>query len=122
MKARLIAAAMQLVGVKNVDDKSSDEVLLSHLPNAGNAEKKAYLRKLATEVVDNFVLRREEIETALDNLLNAMDEEARIRRGQDESGHFICKFPGCDKTFAHNGKRLRDHEATHVAPVSVDDS
>lgn len=122
MKARLIAAAMQLVGVKNVDDKPSDEVLLSHLPNAGNAEKKAYLRKLATEVVDNFVLRREEIETALDNLLNAMDEEARIRRGQDESGHFICKFPGCDKTFAHNGKRLRDHEATHVAPVSVDDS
>ena len=113
---------MQLVGVKNVDDKSSDEVLLSHLPNAGNAEKKAYLRKLATEVVDNFVLRREEIETALDNLLNAVDEEARNWRGHDESGHFICKFPGCDKTFAHNGKRLRDHEATHVAPVSVDDS
>lgn len=113
---------MQLVGVKNVDDKPSDEFLPSHLPNAGNAEKKAYLRKLAAEVVDNFVLRREKIETALDNLLNAMDEEARNRREQDESGRFICKFPGCDKTFAHNGKRLRDPEATHEPPVSVDDS
>ena len=68
MKARLIAAAMQLVGVKNVDDKPSDEFLPSHLPNVGNAQKKAYLRKLAAEVVDNFVLRREKIETVLDNL------------------------------------------------------
>ena len=114
MKARLIGAAMQLVGMKNVEHTPTDEFLPPDLPNAGNTEKKGYIRKLATQVIDNLVIRREKVDTILYNLLTALEEEGSDLREQNDRGRFICKFPGCGKTFSHNGKRLRDHEATHI--------
>ena len=122
VKARIMAAAMQVVGMENVNDKPTGEFLQPDLPNAVNKEKKEYLRKIASQVIDNFVIRREKVEAILNSLLTAEEEEASNTREQTDSGRFICQFPGCGKTFAHNGKRMRDHEATHSAHVSVGDS
>ena len=119
VKARLMAAAMQVLGMENLEDTPRGEFFCPNLRDAGNVEEKDYLRKIASSVIDNFVLRREKVEALLERLLSAEREEAENRREQTEDGRFICKFPGCEKTFAHNGKLLRDHEATHNAPVIV---
>lgn len=121
-KARLMAAAMQVVGMENLKDTPRGEFFYPNLHDAGNSEKKEYLRKIASHVIDKFVIRREKVEAILNSLLSAEEEEASNRREQTDNGRFICQFPGCDKTFAHNGKRTRDHEATHNAPVSDGES
>lgn len=119
VKARLMAAAMQVLGMEDLQDTPRGEFFHPNLRDAVTGEKKEYLRKVASRVIDEFVVRKEKVEAILDNLLSAEEEEANNRREQTENGRFICPFPGCGKTFAHNGKRMRDHEATHNAPVSV---
>ena len=122
MKARLIAAAVHELGMKGISDTPTGEFFHPNLPEASLMEKKDYIRNIASRVVDGYVIRRENIEAIFDNLLAAEQEEARNRRNQTEDGRFICPFPGCGKTFAANGKRMRDHEYTHHPPSSSSDS
>ena len=35
-----------------------------------------------------------------------------MQDGKTENGRCMCVLTGCGKTFAHNGKRKRDHEST----------
>ena len=37
----------------------------------------------------------------------------------DENGRYSCRFDGCHKTFAYNGKSRKDHGASHDPPVVV---
>ena len=37
----------------------------------------------------------------------------------DENGRYPCRFDGCHKTFAYNGKSRKNHEASHDPPVVV---
>ena len=48
----------------------------------------------------------------------AKEEEAR---SQTNDGRYICFYPGCGKTFASRGKRMRDHEATHNQQIPSSD-
>ena len=41
------------------------------------------------------------------------------RQQVDENGRFPCRFPGCSKTYAVDGKRRKDHEASHDPPVVI---
>lgn len=122
VKARLMTATMQVLGMEDLQDTPRGEFFQPNLHDAVTCEKKEYLRKVASRVIDEFVVRKEKVEAIPDNLLSAEEEEANNRREQTENGRFICPFPGCGKTFAHNGKRMRNHEATHNAPVSVVES
>ena len=41
-------------------------------------------------------------------------------KNKNADTRFKCKFPGCDKTYKYDGKRKREHEASHgLPPVSV---
>ena len=79
-------------------------------------QHKALLKKIASQVVDTFILQKDKTDTLLQNVLT--EEEFEIARNgeQTEEGRFICRFPGCRKTFAHNGKWRANHEATHNMP------
>lgn len=122
LKARLIAAAMQVLGMENLKDTPRGEFFHPNLHDAMDGEKKEYLRKIASRVVDKFVVRREKVEAIFNSLLSAEEEEANNRREQTDTGRYICQFPGCGKTFAHNGKRMRDHESSHNAPAQIYES
>lgn len=39
----------------------------------------------------------------------------------NEDGRYPCRAPGCSATFAHCGKRRRDHESKHNPPVTISD-
>ena len=41
------------------------------------------------------------------------------RQQVDENGRYPCRFPGCKKTYSFDGKRRKDHEASHDPPVVV---
>ena len=122
IKARLIASAVHELGMNNLSDSPTGEFCQPNLPEASDIEKKEYLHKVASRVVDSYVIRRENVESIFNSLLAAEEDEASNRRNQTDDGRFICNFPGCGKTFKVNGKRLRDHESTHNPPISTSDS
>ena len=122
VKARLMAAAVHELGMADMCDSPKGEFCNPNLPEASNMEKKEYVRKLASRVVDSYGIRRENVEAISNNLLAAEEEEASNQRDQADDGRFICFFPGCGKTFAVNGKRMKDHESTHSIPITHSDS
>lgn len=92
--------------MNNLSDSPTGEFCQPNLPEASDIEKKEYLRKVASRVVDSYVIRRENVESIFNALLAAGEEEASNRRNQTDDGRFICNFPGCGKTFKFNGKRM----------------
>ena len=108
--------------MNDISDSPSGEFSLPDLYKAGNMEKKEYVRKIATHIVDDYVIRRENVEKIFNSLLAAEAAEQQDTRCQTENGRYICFFPGCDKTFASRGKRMKDHEATHDQQIPSSDS
>ena len=112
VESRLIASAMEELAINCIDDLPDESVLPSTLKNATKKEKRAFLEKLSTAAVDNYVLRKEKTDQLLQKTRNAHNYESR-ERGMSNDGRFKCHFPGCCKTYRFDGKRRRDHEATH---------
>lgn len=70
-----------------------------------------FLRFVIDETKDKRIL--EDIKQ-----LKVQDEELQK---VNEDGSYPCRAHGCSTTFAHNGKRRRDHEANHDPPVVIPD-
>lgn len=117
VEARLIAAAMEMLGMERLSDKPTKNEVPEGLHNESKVTQKLFLRKIASLVVDKYVIHSEQLETFLAKMLSIEEHQVEMAREQGEDGRFACRFPGCNKTFAYNGKRLRDHEAQHNPPV-----
>ena len=92
IKARLIASALHELGMNNLSDRPTGEFCQPNLPEASDIEKKEYLHKVASRIVDSYVIRRENLESIFNSLLAAEEEEASNRRNQTDDGRFICNF------------------------------
>lgn len=115
VEARIIAAALTLLGMNTIGDKKTTKDVLKDNPT--EEEKKIYLHRISTLIVDTYVIDSER-NKSLENEVKAMQEQEQ-RVVQDAFGRFPCQFPGCDKSFAHNGKRKKDHEDTHNQPFTA---
>lgn len=80
IKAKLVASAVHELGMNSLSDSPTGELCLPNLPEASEIEKKEYLDKLACRVVDDYVIRRENVESIFNSLLAAEEEEASNRR------------------------------------------
>lgn len=100
-----------------LNDKPTTNEFPEGLIHESKAKQKLYLRKIASMVVDKYVIQNEQMENFLAKVLSIEGYQAEIAREQREDGRFVCRFPGCDKSFAFNGKRIRDHEAQHDSQV-----
>lgn len=111
--ARLLAAAMEILGMKSMSDIPDNNFVPVNIEQFNSVEKKACLRKIAEAVVDKYVIKKEKVQALLKAVLAVEEKQAILQDGKTDNGRFICRFPECGKTFAHNGKRKRDHESTH---------
>jgi len=109
LEARIIAATLKVLGMQSIDDKPTEN---KYSGNDNTKTKKDYLRTIATKVVDTYIIDQERNQY--------MAESVRAIQQQEEQpnaeGRFLCRFPGCEKTFANTGKRRKDHEASHSPP------
>ncbi|XP_028404057.1 uncharacterized protein LOC114526731 isoform X1 [Dendronephthya gigantea] len=116
VEARIIAAAMHLLGMQKIDEEPSKHKF-STTASASLQERKSYLNNISSLVIDEFVIdqrRNSDVEESV----NSIQEDLQT----DIHGRFPCRAPGCTKTFAHAGKLRTDHEAKHNPPVSLRDS
>lgn len=121
VETRIIAAALKILGLNSLDPK--EKPTKNVFPNQEDAstkqEKKHYLRKIATLVVDEFVIDQERNRKIMQSV-QLLEREQQVKEQEIEAeGRYPCRSPGCTKTFAHDGKLRRDHEARHNPPVVI---
>ena len=89
--------------------------------NVTKQAKKACLRKIASIVVDDYVVDQERNENIMCSG-QVIQYERHAREHQvNVQGRYPCRSLGCSKTFAHDGKLRRDHELKHNPPVVIDE-
>ena len=76
-----------------------------------------YLKKVASIVVDEYVVDKNRNEDILRHVQQMEKSKTNAQRNSD--GRYRCRARGCGKTFAHDGKLRRMHEANHNPPVDV---
>lgn len=114
VEARIIAAALKMLGMKSIDDKPTANTF-----SGGDSDergKRDYLRNIASTIVDTHVIDKNRNNYMVDSVRN-IEQEQEV---PNEQGRFVCRFPGCTKSFAHAGKVRKDHEAMHDPPFVAD--
>lgn len=103
VNARLIAAALNELGMSDISDSPKGEFSQPNLPEVSNMEKKDYVRKIATHIVDGYIIRRENVENIFNNLLPAeAAEEEEVRQQTD--WHIYLFFPRLWQNLCIKGK------------------
>eukprot|EP00794_Sanderia_malayensis_P012437 gene12437-13723_t len=108
VKARVIPAALKLLDLTSVDGLPTQCTIITVNEKSTKAGKKNFLHSLASEIVDKFILRAEQVEQTLEKI-----ETEREHEKQKGQKNFNCRFPGCNKIFKYDGKTRKEHEATH---------
>eukprot|EP00794_Sanderia_malayensis_P020985 gene20985-23038_t len=107
VNARIIAAFLDHLGMKDMDDEIPEN-LIKEVESLSKHEKRKFFHALCTDVVSKFLLQPErdagifEKQSYEDWLQNVNPKTA--------DGRFMCRFKGCEQTFQCNGKRRLEHE------------
>lgn len=113
VESRVLAAAIELLGMTTLEDEKPTKNLLPIPDGATSDAKKSYLRRIATLVVDSYIIDRHRNEKKRQSVAINQYEAAARQQELTADGRFRCRAPGCRRTFAHDGKLRRDHEAGH---------
>lgn len=118
--ARIICAAFHVLGMNNTKDKPQQLQIPETIKDQSKMEKRQFLHKAAAKIVDEIIVNEQMMDATISNLISEQEKQAAVEQMHlDENGRFLCRFPGCSKTFKHNGKSRTKHEQSHNPPVSV---
>ena len=109
IEARVIAAALDSMKISSLDDTPPQDILPPSLVHATAKAQQKFLKDLAFKVVDTYIVN----ETNINSLMEKLQKERRVDSSVLANGRFGCRFPGCTKSFAFDGKRRITHEKTH---------
>ena len=107
--ARIIAAALNLLGLQSVDGSPKEDIIPPAIKEAPLAARKLFPKELCFKVVDKFILREEEMNKLVNKLEKEKDKDIEML----PNGHIPCRYAGCKKSFVYDGKAREDHEKTH---------
>ena len=100
MEARVTAAAMTIMGMEDINGKPSQpEYMFDVTDTVDNHLKKKYLRRLASSIVDQFILDRLSTDKILSELHKSIEENRLIQSLRQPNGRYSRRFPTCKKTF-----------------------
>eukprot|EP00794_Sanderia_malayensis_P002525 gene2525-2920_t len=72
------------------------------------SDQKQIIYNLGTRVVDKHILQKEKMQ-----ILLAKTKVASIKETLTPDGRYLCRHPGCLKSFKFDGKSRIDHESSH---------
>ena len=106
IEARVVAATLKILELSQIDGKPQ-QILPANLEEATPSTTKGFLKELSFSTVDKFILHEEKV----NNLIAQLEKEKSS--SETSNSRFPCRYPGCSKTFVHDGKRRITHEKTH---------
>ena len=116
----MATAGLLELGIDDIYDTPE----LTNLPDpecSTKEEKKNSLRKLATRIVDRYVLNKSRHDALVAACKKMELNESEQRRYITLNGRYMCRFTECKSTFVHDGQRRRNHELKHNPPVVIPD-
>ena len=120
VQSRVIAAAMEILGMESKSSQPSKCPVPPDLGNMSKHTKLRYLNKVAAMVVDSFVFDQCSLNNIVDKIITAQEKDDATNNQQlTEDGRFPCRFPGCNYSFQYDGRSRRRHEMTHNPPPDV---
>ncbi len=118
--ARIICAAFHVLGMNNTKDKPKHLPIPETIKNKSKMEKRLFLHKAAAKVVDEIIVNEKMMDATISTLISEQEKQAVVEQTHlNENGRFLCRFPGCSKTFKYNGKSRRKHEQSHNPPITT---
>ena len=99
---------MNLLGISDIDGSPKDDVLPFALDDVSC--KRKFIEMLSGNVVDKFILRSDKVNRLLEQRRETELEQEEVVGSFTSDGRYKCCWPGCNKTYAINGKRKLDHE------------
>lgn len=102
LKARIVAGAMKILGLDHLDGKPA--ATREYPADKSKEDKHArcvYLRRLATEIVDKYIIDAESHRCIIDAVLNQAEQEEELQMQMTMDGRFPCRHAGCHKTFKY---------------------
>lgn len=120
VEARVTCMGMHVLGMTKLSDNPTKDIP----PKKDTADiiKKIYLHRLSNIIYENYVSEAKKGTDIMKAILEQEEVDAlRKRQPIDENRRYPCRLPTCEVTFAKDGKRRRDHEASHTPPVQVEE-
>ena len=117
VESRVIAGALAVLEMDSLDE---DKEIFSDKEETSKEEKMEFLRKTATAVVDRFVIDQERNDKILTSV-QLIQQYTDAKRSVNAEGRYPCRYKGCQKTFAFDGKHRRQHEMQHYPQPEVNE-
>ncbi len=114
LDARVTAAALEELGMADIDElPSEDRFPYQYMVSSqSDEERKKIFYAFTQSVLKKFIICNE----GMEDILTSVPEEHKA-----QAKKFKCSFPGCPKTFVHDGKLKKQHKATHQDQTTKDD-
>ena len=91
IKARIIAAAMLVLGMNKIGDQPKHNASLVAARSGNDQEKKHYLMKISGQIVDQFVLDKHSLNSFLDGILFEQEKDDAVNNQElTADGRFPC--------------------------------
>lgn len=99
VRSRIVASAMKILGMKKLEDSPTANHYPKDESRADKTMKRLYLRKLASQIVDKFIVDEKSYNDIVDRVLEDHDNQQERQAQMTPDGRFPCRQSGCNKTF-----------------------
>lgn len=115
--ARIISACLQTLGLNSMHETPASNILPNGLQDAMPKAKREFLHKIASQVVDKYILQKENVQCLLKKVLTQDEIQQYWLKDMTPDGRFKCRYPSCPQTFTFDAASRRIHENNHDPPV-----
>jgi nucleoside diphosphate kinase len=100
VKGRIIAAGIKILGLKELNGRPTTSRYPADYSKQDKKAKHVYLRKVATSIVDEYVVDGKRIINILNSVLEHTEQDkAAANQRMTPDGRFLCRLYGCDKSY-----------------------
>lgn len=121
-RSKVIIGAMTLFGFSSKSENPSKFKFTQPLETMSKSQKLDLPHTLASGIVDKYVLQSQNSVEAFVKSVLTEKEQAEVVNDQEltEDGRFLCRYPGCTKSYKYDGQHRRNHELAHDPPVIIE--
>jgi len=120
LEARVLAAAMKILGFQSKTDVNPKPSLPDDMTSLKKSDKLKLLLDISEKIVVEYIFDKSKANHMIDTILLQQEKENLVDQQQlTEDGRFPCRFEGCSMSFKYNGKSRKNHERSHDPPVEV---
>ncbi|KAL9955364.1 hypothetical protein ACROYT_G036674 [Oculina patagonica] len=120
LDAQIIAAGLKFFGMKNVNDKPTENGFSESMKERIKPVKLKYLQTTVLKFICTYIVDIELYKTHFSNIDLLQEwEDHEANQVVNLDGRYPCRFSGCQASFRYDGRSRRQHELAHDPPPEI---